>query len=149
MFEREAEMEQWIHSFYSQQKKQICQESELSKHFNERTFHRSNLHSKSNKSSSKYFMKRRYPRYLSLNVNISFACGKNRTTNTLTPEYSGDDSNHDNEERDASPLPLVGGVLFLSAGLPLPLPRISAISSRLRDGETIRGTDSRGMNRYS
>lgn len=29
MFEREAEMEQWIHSFYSQQKKQICQESEL------------------------------------------------------------------------------------------------------------------------
>lgn len=31
MFEREAEMEQWIHSFYSQQKKQICQESELSK----------------------------------------------------------------------------------------------------------------------
>lgn len=142
-------MEQWIHSFYSQQKKQICQESELSKHFNERTFHRSNLHSKSNKSSSKYFMKRRYPRYLFLNVNISFACGKNRTTNTLTPEYSGDDSNHDNEERDASPLPLVGGVLFLSAGLPLPLPRISAISSRLRDGETIRGTDSRGMNRYS
>lgn len=117
--------------------------------FNERTFHRSNLHSKSNKSSSKYFMKRRYPRYLFLNVNISFACGKNRTTNTLTPEYSGDDSNHDNEERDASPLPLVGGVLFLSAGLPLPLPRISAISSRLRDGETIRGTDSRGMNRYS
>lgn len=142
-------MEQWIHSFYSQQKKQICQESELSKHFNERTFHRSNLHSKSNKSSSKYFMKRRYPRYLFLNVNISFACGKNRTTNTLTPEYSGDDSNHDNEERDASPLPLVGGVLFLSAGLPLPLPRISAISSQLRDGETIRGTDSRGMNRYS
>lgn len=52
MFEREAEMEQWIHSFYSQQKKQICQESELSKHFNERTFHRSNLHCRTNRRAN-------------------------------------------------------------------------------------------------
>lgn len=67
---------------------------------------------------------------------------------TPLPGYSGDDSNHDNEKRDASPLPLWEGCFFQPASLPSPR-RISAISSRLRDGETIRGTDSRGMNRYS
>lgn len=33
-------------------KKQICQESELSKHFNERTFHRSNLHCRTNRRAN-------------------------------------------------------------------------------------------------
>lgn len=77
-----------------------------------------------------------------------FLCLRKKHTTTPLPGYSGDDSNHDNEERDASPLPLWEGGFFQPASLPSPR-RISAISSRLRDGETIRGTDSRGMNRYS